>query len=212
VVVPHHPQFSKFFHLISSAEGCVISNYKLEFWKPEDYGPPPTAKTGYVSSYFSSSSSTRDKKNEGDDALDEYMRYIAYMLELKIAKMRPLPVPQQFIIMFDLKGFRRDMVFSYRARQMIGRLIYVAQSQYPERLRKVYMINAPYGFGTAWKLIKVLLDGKTASKVSFISGDLVEKMEEHVDAETLSITYGGKHEEYVAPSLTLSEEIEREIS
>lgn len=134
------------------------------------------------------------------------------MLELKIAKMRPLPVPQQFIIMFDLKGFRRDMVFSYRARQMIGRLIYVAQSQYPERLRKVYMINAPYGFGTAWKLIKVLLDGKTASKVSFISGDLVEKMEEHVDAETLSITYGGKHEEYVAPSLTLSEEIEREIS
>lgn len=195
-----------------SKEGCIISNYKLKHWKPEEYaGTPVAAKAGYLSSYFSSSSTSTEEPTQKDEAVDEYVRYIAYMIELMIGKMQPFPVPQQFVVLFDLEGFSSDMVFNKRARQMIARLIYVAQAQYPERLRKVYLINAPWGFSTAWKLIKTLLDAKTASKISFVAGDLVKEMEEHVDEDTLAVTYGGKHAEYSSPSLSLQEEIKREI-
>ena len=192
-----------------SKEGCIISNYKIGLWKPNDYGPNPTSpKSGYISGYFSSS---KESSSARDEAVDEYVRYIAYMIELMIGKMKPLPTPQQFVVLFDLEGFTTDMVLNKRARYMIARLIYVAQSQYPERLRKVYLINAPWGFSTAWKLIKALLDPKTASKVSFVSGDLAEAMSEHIDIDTLSSPYGGNHEEYRAPSLSLDEEIKLEF-
>lgn len=196
-----------------SKEGCVVSNYKLSLWKPNEYGDvsKPEVRSSFFSS-FSSSSPEEPSQSESNEAVHEYVRYIAYMLELIIAKMPPLPVPQQFVILFDLDGFSSDLVLSKRARHMIGSLIYVAQSQYPERLRKVYLINAPWGFSTAWKLISAMLDAKTASKVSFVSGNLVESMNEHIDEDALSIAYGGKHAEYDTPSLSLSEEMKRVIT
>ena len=145
------------------------------------------------------------------EAVHEYVRYIAYMIELMIGKMTPLPSPQQFVVLFDLKGFTTDLLFNKKAREMIKRLIYVAQSQYPERLRKVYLINAPWGFSTAWKLIESILDPKTTSKISFASGDLVKAMGDHLDKDTLSVSYGGSHKEYNTPSLSLQDEIKLEI-
>lgn len=199
-----------------SKEGCIISNYKLKFWKPSEYGEAPKKKPASYSSYlpgsgyFSGSTDTKEPV-EKDEAVDEYVRYVAYMCELMIGKMRDLPVPQQFVILFDLEGFSSDMVLSKRSRMMISRLVYVAQAQYPERLRKVYLINAPYGFSTAWKLIKSILDEKTASKIKFVSGDLSEAMSEDVDKGTLSVAYSGDHAEYSTPSMSLVDELQLNV-
>lgn len=231
-----------------SKEGCIVSNYKLKYWKPSDYGPPPSpeksSSTLYsympsvssLSSFYSSSSNKDTNTNENtdntenveditletssssskrDDAIDEYVRYVSYMCELMIGKMKEHPTPQKFVVLFDLEGFEKSMVLSKRARGMIGKLIYVAQAQYPERLFKVYLINAPWGFSTAWKLIKPVLDEKTASKVQFVSGTgdaLAKSMSDHIDENVLSTVYGGTHPEYAAPSLELCKEIEKEIS
>lgn len=192
-----------------SNEGCVVSNYKLKYWKPSEYGQdnaPKTSLSSYLpgSGFFTSATNNHEPKR--DEAVDEYVRYVAYMCELMIGRMHA-DAPRQFLVLFDLEGFSSDMVLSRRSRLMISRLIYVAQSQYPERLRKVYLVNVPYGFSTAWKLIKSVLDVKTASKVKFVSGDLVDALKEDVDVDTLSVAYGGRHAEYDAPSLSLKDEI-----
>lgn len=160
-------------------EGCVISNYKLEHWNPDLYGD-----AGQI-----------------DEAVKEYTRYVCYMIELMIASMKP--GYDRFAVIFDLNGFAFSMITKNNVRRMIKTLIYVAQAQYPERLQKVFLVNAPYGFETAWSLIRPLLDQKTASKIRFVSTD---DLVNDIDSAVLSKTYGGLHEEYPVPSESIDKE------
>jgi hypothetical protein len=154
----------------------VLSNYKLRHWNPNTYG-------------INSNSSG---KSDLDQAVREYTNYVVYMMELQISQMRPL-VPQQFVVLFDLKGFTPSLIFRRDVRLMIRKLLYVAQAQYPERLYKTLLVNAPFGFEAAWKLIQPLLDEKTASKIHFCKlADLVQD----IDPAVLSQEYGGSHAEY----------------
>jgi len=162
-----------------SKEGYVISNYKVEYWDPDTYGDA----------------------SKLEEAVQEYTRYVCYMIELMIVSMKPLQ--DKFVIVFDLTGFFLGMVTKTNIRRMIKQLIYVAQAQYPERLQKVFLVNAPFGFETAWALIRVLLDQKTASKINFVRKD---QLVNDIAATVLSETYGGLHEEYPIPSKSIEEE------
>lgn len=162
-----------------SKEGCIVSNYKLEFWDPDAYGDYAHL----------------------DEAIDEYTRYILYMMELMIGRMKS---EQQFVLIFDLKGFYMTMVTRTNIRLMIRKLIYVAQAQYPERLRKVFLVNAPYGFATAWSMIKVLLDASTAAKVTFATKAMLAN---DIGTDVLSEAYGGNHPEYPIPTQSVQDEI-----
>lgn len=159
-------------------DGHVISNYKLEFWHPDSYG------------------------DDIDDAIQEYTRYVCYMIELML-KSNGNDKHDKFSVLFDLNGFYLSMVTKANIRKMIGTLIYVAQAQYPERLERVYLVNAPYGFSTAWTLIAALLDAKTTSKIKFCT---TKDLLKDIDAETLSVSYGGQHKEYPIPSKTIDQE------
>jgi hypothetical protein len=99
-----------------------------------------------------------------------------------------------------------DYAEKSKRRQMEKRteLIYVAQAQYPERLHKALLINAPYGFQTAWKMIRPLLDEKTASKIQFLSND---KLVNDISPDVLCVDYGGTHAEYPLPSKHLRDEL-----
>jgi hypothetical protein len=155
-----------------------VSNYKLRYWEPGNLG-------------------SKDKSKDGiDDAVEEYTKYVVYMIELMIANMKASPAPQKFVVLFDLKGFTPSLVFRKDVRLMIRKLIYVAQAQYPERLHKTLLINAPFGFESAWKLIQPLLDEKTAAKIRFAN---VASLTEDIDSDVLSKEYGGNHDEYPIP-------------
>jgi hypothetical protein len=162
----------------------VVSNYKLRYWKPGELG--------------SIKQESGSNESDGlDSAINEYTNYVIYMIEAMIANMKALPTPQKFVVLFDLKGFTASLVFRKDVRAMIRKLIYVAQAQYPERLHQTLLVNAPFGFESAWGLIKPLLDEKTAAKIHFVS---VDSLTNEIDAEVLSKEYGGKHEEYSLPS------------
>mmetsp|Transcript_37496 Transcript_37496/g.90912 ORF Transcript_37496/g.90912 Transcript_37496/m.90912 type:complete len:380 (-) Transcript_37496:185-1324(-) len=166
-------------------EGCVVSNYKLQFWDPNAYGGS------------GGGDDDKGKSSSFEEGVDEYVRYVCFMLELMIQNMKTEPVPQKFCLIFDLKGFTPSLVFRKNVRAMIVKLIYVAQSQYPERLRKVMLVNSPLGFESAWRLIKPMLDEKTASKVGFCAKLI--NLQEDMDVSVLPIEYGGTHHEYPLP-------------
>ena len=165
-----------------SKEGHVVSNYKLRYWEPGNLG--------------SKKQSDGKAKDGIDNAVEEYTKYVVYMIELMIANMKGSPAPQKFVVLFDLKGFTPSLVFRKDVRLMIRKLIYVAQAQYPERLHKTLLINAPFGFESAWRLIQPLLDEKTAAKIRFAN---VTSLTEDIDMDVLSKEYGGYHEEYPIP-------------
>lgn len=158
--------------------GHVISNYKLSKWDPHAYA-----------------------NGDQEEGVQEYVRYVLYMIELMIGSMTN---QQQFVVLFDLKGFSPRWVFQQNVRLMIRKLIYVAQAQYPERLYKVLLTNAPYGFETAWSLIKPLLDEKTAAKIHFCSEKAITN---DIESQVLCVDYGGTHDEYPIPTRSLDEEL-----
>jgi hypothetical protein len=162
-----------------SRDGHIISNYKLSCWDPHAYS-----------------------KDGQEDGVEEYVRYVLYMIELMIGSMKP--GQEKFVVLFDLSGFSIRWVFQHNVREMIRKLIYVAQAQYPERLHQALLVNAPLGFETAWALIKPLLDEKTAGKIHFCHP---KDITNDIAPEVLSIEYGGTHPEYAIPSRSLDEEI-----
>ncbi|ODV90282.1 hypothetical protein CANCADRAFT_2014 [Tortispora caseinolytica NRRL Y-17796] len=89
----------------------------------------------------------------------------------------------------DLKGVglgQISQVYHYvRETSVIG------QNYYPERMGKFYMINAPFGFATAFKIIRPLLDPVTVEKIFILSSNYKSELLKQIPAENLPDFLGG---------------------
>lgn len=56
---------------------------------------------------------------------------------------------------------------------------------------KFYIINSPWGFSTAWSLVKGWLDEATVAKIHILSSDYKKVLLEQVPAESLPSFLGG---------------------
>jgi len=66
----------------------------------------------------------------------------------------------------DLKGVtltKVPSVYSYVRQASV-----ISQNYYPERLGKLYLINAPWGFSTVWSVVKGWLDPVTVAKINIL--------------------------------------------
>jgi hypothetical protein len=89
----------------------------------------------------------------------------------------------------DLKGVgitKVPQVYSY-VQQTAG----LSQNYYPERLGKMYMINAPWGFSTVWSVVKGWLDPVTVSKIHILGSGYKTELLKQVPAENLPQEFGG---------------------
>ncbi|KAK0725415.1 CRAL-TRIO domain-containing protein [Lasiosphaeris hirsuta] len=89
----------------------------------------------------------------------------------------------------DLKGVgltKAPQVFGY-VKQVSG----LSQNYYPERLGRLYLINAPWGFSTVWNVIKGWLDPVTVQKIHVLGGSYQKQLLEQVPAENLPKQFGG---------------------
>ncbi|SCU94751.1 LADA_0G10924g1_1 [Lachancea dasiensis] len=92
----------------------------------------------------------------------------------------------------DLKGISISaaaQVLSYvREASNIG------QNYYPERMGKFYLVNAPFGFSTAFRLFKPFLDPVTVSKIFILGSSYQKELLKQIPAENLPTKFGGKSE------------------
>jgi hypothetical protein len=89
----------------------------------------------------------------------------------------------------DLKGVgvsKFSSVYNY-----VSQASTISQNYYPERLGKLFLINAPWGFSTVWSIIKGWLDPVTVKKIHILSSDYKKELMSHVDPESLPIAFGG---------------------
>ena len=83
----------------------------------------------------------------------------------------------------------------YSAKEVYGYLQQtsgVSQNYYPERLGKMYVINAPWGFSAAFNLIKKFLDPVTVSKIHILGANYQKELLAQIPAENLPEMFGGK--------------------
>lgn len=70
----------------------------------------------------------------------------------------------------------------------------ISQNYYPERLGKLYLINAHWAFSGAFGMIKSFLDPVTVQKIHIVGPDYLPKLLEQVPKENLPKEFGGECE------------------
>jgi CRAL/TRIO domain len=67
----------------------------------------------------------------------------------------------------------------------------ISQNYYPERLGKLYLINAPWGFSSVFSVVKGFLDPVTVDKIHVLGFNYKMELLEQVPAENLPVEFGG---------------------
>ncbi|CAG8972849.1 hypothetical protein HYALB_00001268 [Hymenoscyphus albidus] len=92
----------------------------------------------------------------------------------------------------DLKGVgisKVSSVYSY-----VKLASNMSQNYYPERLGKLYMINAPWGFSGVFGMIKGWLDPITVEKIHILGTGYQKELLAQIPAENLPKAFGGSCE------------------
>jgi hypothetical protein len=67
----------------------------------------------------------------------------------------------------------------------------ISQNYYPERLGKLYIINAPWGFSGAFSVVKKFLDPVTVAKIHILGNTYQNELLSQVPKENLPKRFGG---------------------
>ena len=119
---------------------------------------------------------------------EDYVTYVGWF-EAMLERM--MQRHTKMIIIFDMAGWK---FWHANYVTYIHGLVDIAQNQYPERLRRVLMVNAPFIFKGVWAVIRPWLDPKTATKVVFLSEEftlLAEFTDLTLALDLLPARYGG---------------------
>lgn len=73
----------------------------------------------------------------------------------------------------------------------IQRAAGISQNYYPERLGRLYIINAPWGFSGAFSVVKKFLDPVTVAKIHILGSGYKSELLSQVPAENLPKMFGG---------------------
>lgn len=118
--------------------------------------------------------------------VEEFKRYVTFALD-KICERMPSG-HEKFTAIADVEGW------GYANSDVRGYLaaLSILQDCYPERLGKLFMVNVPYVFMTAWKMVYPFIDKNTKKKIVFLEKSKVEAtLLQDIDQSQLPTTYGG---------------------
>eukprot|EP00301_Raphidiophrys_heterophryoidea_P003550 c11597_g1_i4.p2 GENE.c11597_g1_i4~~c11597_g1_i4.p2 ORF type:complete len:238 (-),score=70.30 c11597_g1_i4:364-1077(-) len=82
----------------------------------------------------------------------------------------------------------------------------VLEANFPERVRKVYIVHAPWMFDKVWAIVRPMLTEGTRRKIEVVpSKDVVRVLSTVIDIEYIPDFLGGKHPwpEYNTPHVTV---------
>lgn len=89
----------------------------------------------------------------------------------------------------DLKGVTLTRIPSVYSN--ISQASTLSQNYYPERLGKLYLINAPWGFSTIWSVLKGWIDPVTVQKIKILGSGYQKELLSQIPAENLPVEFGG---------------------
>eukprot|EP00946_MAST-07B_sp_MAST-7B-sp1_P003292 g3292.t1 len=132
------------------------------------------------------------KWNPHEYTKDEYIKYVAFF---SVMAERMLKRHTKNVVIFDISGWAlwHGSYLGY-----VNRLVDIAQNQYPERLRRVLLVNAPFLFRGAWSVISPWLDPVTKAKIKFVSSASAlreEFAELSISLDLIPARYGGNIED-----------------
>ena len=98
-----------------------------------------------------------------------------------------------FVRIYDLKGIGLMDLADKEAISLGQQMMDLLEKYYPERMALAFVVNAPSFFSTIWRMVKPLLDPRTAKKISVVSGTkaALAALRTVMDDEVIPKAYGG---------------------
>ncbi|EDO14505.1 hypothetical protein Kpol_257p2 [Vanderwaltozyma polyspora DSM 70294] len=118
----------------------------------------------------------------------EYEAFVKYRLPASSRYSKNLVETSCTIL--DLKGI--SISSFYNVIGYVKEASVIGQNYYPERMGKFYIINAPFGFSTGFRLFKPFLDPVTVSKISVLGSSYKKELLKQIPEENLPVKFGGK--------------------
>ncbi|XP_058474028.1 SEC14-like protein 2 [Solea solea] len=94
-------------------------------------------------------------------------------------------------LIYDCEGLGLKHVWK-PAIETYGKVLTMFEDNYPEGLKRVFLIKAPKMFPMAYNLIKHFLCEETRRKIIVLGGNWQDVLRQHIDSEQLPVVYGGK--------------------
>lgn len=151
---------------------------------------------------------------------DEYLRFIIYTLEFKsivIEQMSELkereylkkvdnnPPDDEFYgvllnicVIRDLKGVGWEHL-GMKGQEIIKLIMGVATDNYPELMRKCYIVNTPWLFHTVWAVISMFIPPRTLSKITVLGADFQSTLAADIPLDNIPSQLGGGFEGVFPP-------------
>uniref|UniRef100_A0A8D3AJ52 SEC14-like protein 2 n=1 Tax=Scophthalmus maximus TaxID=52904 RepID=A0A8D3AJ52_SCOMX len=93
-------------------------------------------------------------------------------------------------LIYDCEGLGLKHIWK-PAIETYGEILTMFEENYPEGLKRLFLIKAPRMFPMAYNLIKHFLCEETRRKIVILGGDWQEVLRKHIDPEQLPVVYGG---------------------
>lgn len=93
----------------------------------------------------------------------------------------------------DIKNFHaKSLTAKYR--NLVKDIIADESNLWPNTLEKMYIINAPWPFRFAWKIISNFIHPITVKKIDILGSDYINTMKKKISLDQIPKAYGGKCE------------------
>jgi hypothetical protein len=94
------------------------------------------------------------------------------------------------VTVLDVKNLTVSLDF--RTISYMKQIIHMDQNFYPERLHRVFIINAPFFFSLIFNIFKPFIDKRTVDKIVILGSNYLPTLEHYVDASVIPVEMGGQ--------------------
>ncbi|KAH7296020.1 hypothetical protein KP509_26G004400 [Ceratopteris richardii] len=122
-----------------------------------------------------------------DRDLEEFKRFVVYAFDKAIMSLEQ--TQEKFVLIADLEGCGCKHI------DLVGYLeaLKILQDHYPERLGKLFMLNVPLAFQSAWQIVSKFMDPNVRKKIVFVNKKKVlETLTNDIDISQLPRHFGGE--------------------
>lgn len=98
---------------------------------------------------------------------------------------------ESITMIYDVEGLGLKHLWK-PAIETYGEILQMFEDNYPEGLKRLFVIKAPKLFPVAYNLVKHFLSENTRQKILILGANWQEILLKYIDAEELPVIYGGK--------------------
>jgi len=118
------------------------------------------------------------------------LRWHILMMELARRRAKLLGKDRMTYVI-DLKHVGVSIIGNPTASGFLKEITHIDQANYPECMRYMVILNAPWTFSTIWAFVRPLLDERVQKKINIIKGDISQEIVKFVALDQVPGVFGG---------------------